>query len=150
MEPKCCAACGQAFHPRSQAPRQSYCQKPECQRERKRRWQRDKLRSDPDYRENQARAQQAWNGRNPEYWREYRASHQEYVERNRAQQQKRNAVRNGVIAKMDVSNLQPGLPSGVYLLSRVVEPKIAKMDAWMVEITLLSSRETTSAVIAKR
>lgn len=150
MEPKYCAACGQAFHPRSQAPRQSYCQKPECQRERKRRWQRDKLRNDPDYRENQARAQRAWNDRNPEYWREYRASHQEYVERNRTQQRKRNTVRNGVIAKMDVSNPHPGLSSGVYLLSRIAEPEIAKMDAWMVEITLLSNRTPSSVVIAKR
>ena len=150
MEPKYCAACGQAFHPRSHAPRQSYCQKSECQRERKRRWQRDKLRNDPDYRENQARAQRAWNDRNPEYWREYRASHQEYVERNRAQQKKRNTVRNGVIAKMDVSNPQQGLSSGVYLLSRIAEPEIAKMDAWMVEITLLSSQTPSSVVIAKR
>lgn len=37
-------------------------------RERRRQWQRLKLRIDPDYQDNQTRAQQAWTRRNPDYW----------------------------------------------------------------------------------
>ena len=66
--------------------------------------QRLKLQTDPDYQDNQNRAQQAWSQRNPNYWRDYRESHTKYVERNRAMQLKRNAkLVAGPIAKMDVS-----------------------------------------------
>lgn len=151
METKPCAACGQAFQPRPQAPRQCYCPKPECQRERRRRWQATKLQNDPDYSDNQARAQQAWCERNPDYWREYRAQHKKYQERNRELQRKRNAKRKAKrIAKMDASTAQPILPSGIYLMSRIAEREIAKMDVWTVEITLLSLRDDSAMAIAKR
>jgi hypothetical protein len=71
---------------------------------------------DPDYRDNQARAQRAWSERHREYWREYRGSHPEYRERNRQQQRVRNARRGA-----------PG-NSGV----------IAKRNAWRVKITTIS------------
>jgi len=115
MEHKQCIACGLSFKPRPQIPQQSYCSSPDCQRERRRQWQRDKLQSDPDYQDNQARAQQAWSLRNPDYWREYRASHPKYVERNRALQQERNAkAMVAPIAKMDASTPAIPLPSGIY------------------------------------
>lgn len=104
MEKRLCAACRQLFSPRPQVPRQSYCRAAVCQRERRRRWQEAKLRTDPDYRENQRSAQKAWCRRNSDYWREYRRTHHEYRERNKAQQRVRN--RNGAkpkIAKMDSS-----------------------------------------------
>jgi hypothetical protein len=43
------------------------------------------------------------------------------------------------IAKMDASTaaLAPRLPSGVYYLMPLKDSGIAKMDAWMVEITML-------------
>ena len=91
MENKQFAACGQSFQPRPQVPDQTYCSAPDCQCERRKQWQRRKLQTDPDYQDNQARAQQAWTQRNPGYWREYRESHLEYVERNRVRQQERNA-----------------------------------------------------------
>lgn len=146
METKHCTACGQAFQPRPQTPRQCYCREPACQRERRRRWQSAKLQVDPDYRDNQARAQQAWSQRNPDYWREYRANHKVYLERNRALQRKRNANRaRNSIAKMDASTPGTFLPSGIYRLSRVAAGEIAKMDAWMVELTLLSGHSDTAA-----
>ena len=67
-----CASCGRAFPVRPQSPKQTYCGALECQRERRRRWNRVKLRTDPDYRANQAAAQRAWHARNPEYWQTYR------------------------------------------------------------------------------
>ncbi len=39
MEQKTCNACGRTFAPRPQTPNQTYCNHPECQRERRRRWQ---------------------------------------------------------------------------------------------------------------
>lgn len=86
MERKRCLACDLLFKPRPQVPHQSYCSAPSCQRERRRQWQRHKLQTDPDYQDNQARAQQAWSQRNPDYSRQYRDSHPEYVERNRNRQ----------------------------------------------------------------
>jgi hypothetical protein len=54
-----CACCGKPFAPRPQVPDQACCAAPDCQRARKRQWQRAKLQSDPDYRSNQRAAQQA-------------------------------------------------------------------------------------------
>ncbi len=42
MTNKICAGCGQPFEPRPQVPDQAYCSEPDCQRARKRQWQRAK------------------------------------------------------------------------------------------------------------
>src|SRR3989304_8781704 len=116
-----------------------YCSSPECQRERRRRWQKARPQSDPDYRDNQSRAQQSWAERHPDYWREYRRTHADYRERNRALQHERDARRRErVLAKMDVSTRDSPVPSGIYRLSPVTRGDLAKMDAWMVRITVVS------------
>jgi hypothetical protein len=151
MEIKRCAACGQTFRPFPQISNQSYCSAPKCQRERRRRWQRSKLQNDHDYQDNQARAQRAWIKRNPDYWRTYREAHPKYVERNRALQRERSTGRNGnAIAKMDWSI--PALPliSGIYRISQVAaNGEIAKMDAWTVEITLISSTAQPTDIVKR-
>lgn len=140
MQSKQCAGCGKLFHPRPQTPRQSYCASAACQRERRRRWQRARRQSDPEYRENQARAQAAWAAQHPDYWREYRRSHPAYRERNGRQQQARDARRAArVLAKMDVSTRETPVPSGIYRLSPATRDDLAKMDAWMVRITVVST-----------
>ena len=141
-----CAACDDLFTPRRNVPDQKYCSKPECQRERRRRWQRQKLKEDPDYRANQAAAQRRWHERHPEYWRRYRQSHLAYTERNRKQQRKRNRNRAQVatgpsvpaIAKMDAYEGQTIVASGTYRLIPVSGRDIAKMDAYLVEMQVLS------------
>jgi len=139
MEYKQCIACGQPFKPRPQVPQQAYCSAPSCQRERKRQWQRLKLQNDPDYQDNQDRAQKAWLERNPNYSRQYRDSHPEYVKRNRDQQRERVAQpHNPAVVKMDASALPQAFPSGIYRVRPVVVSGVAKMDAWIVEITRLS------------
>lgn len=139
MEIKHCAACGLSFRLRPQTPRQKYCSALACQRERRRRWQQDKRRNDPDYQDNQSRAQRAWAERNPRYWDAYRVVHPEYVERNRALQCDRDASRSGSrLAKMDPSAPVLPLASGTYLLRPLVAGHLAKMDAWMVKITVIS------------
>lgn len=135
-----CEACGELFRPRAQVRDQRYCGETACQRERKRRWQRDKRRADPDYRLNQARAQQAWAARHPDFWRAYRASHPEYVERNRVRQRERaRGARRRPVAKMDAWTAKGVIESGTYRLSPVVTGEVAKRDAWTVQITLLST-----------
>lgn len=111
--PQRCTCCGKSFEPRPQVPDQSYCSAPDCQRARKRQWQRAKRQSDPDYRINQRAAQQAWAQRNPDYWRDYRAARPEYEQRNREQQRSRDQARNGSLAKMDVR----ALPNDLYRIT---------------------------------
>jgi hypothetical protein len=112
------------------------------------RWQKQKLRKDDDYKKNQARAQNAWAKRNPEYWRNYRENHPEYVKRNRMLQEKRNIksrhsfnypeINSHMIAKMDELNGKFKLISGFYMLYPITSGKIAKMDKMLVKIQLIS------------
>jgi hypothetical protein len=144
MEIRRCAAGGHAFRPRPQVPQQRYCSAAACQRERRRRWQRDKRESDPDYCENQARAQRAWAQNHGEYWREYRRLHPQYCEHNRnaARQRQRDRRRRATVAtefaKMDASLAGSRVPSGTYRLVPAGAERFAKMDACLVEITLVS------------
>jgi len=145
-----CAACGQRFKPQAQALKQRYCSASNCQRERRRRWQQGKRQSDPDYHDNEKRAQKAWSKRNPDYWRTYRDTHPEYAKRNRKKQIERNARRKTAsIAKMDAPTSVNPPPSGVYRLSPATTSVIAKMDAWIVELTVLSGLEHASATDCK-
>jgi hypothetical protein len=146
MECKSCACCGRSFRPRPQVPQQHFCSVAACQRARKRRWQRAKRAGDPDYRLNQAWAQAAWVARHPDYWRRYRLDHPEYGERNRLAQRERDRRRSEAgLAKMDASTAESVVPSGTYRLCPVAAGDLAKMDAWTVEITLLSKRLDQSA-----
>jgi hypothetical protein len=140
MEHRRCAACGRGFRPRSQVPQQRYCSEAACQRERRRVWQREKRASDADYRENQVRAQRAWAARHREYWRDYRRRHEASRERNReaVRVQQRERRRRARFAKMAASRSEKAVPSGTYRLVPAAAEGFAKMDAWMVKITLLS------------
>lgn len=145
MQSKQCAGCGKAFHARAQTPKQAYCCSAACQRERRRRWQYARRQSDPEYRDNQSRAQESWAERHPDYWREYRRTHQDYRERNRSLQRERDARRRErVLAKMDVSTGDSPVPSGTYRLTPVTREDLAKMDAWMVRITVVSKQYAPS------
>jgi hypothetical protein len=139
MECHRCAACGTAFRPGKQIPGQRYCSREACQRARRRRWQKRKLQDDADYRANQVQAQQAWAGRHDGYWREYRANHPDYTDRNRLEQRQRDRRRRAAdLAKMDASTPIHPVPSGTYRLVPEVGGDLAKMDAWTVKITVIS------------
>ncbi|MBP8898423.1 MAG: hypothetical protein QG660_1535 [Pseudomonadota bacterium] len=141
MEFRQCQACQAPFRPRPQIAEQRFCSAAACQRERRRRWQATRRQNDPDYRENQKRVQKAWAEHHPNYWRDYRREHPEYTERNRAQQRQRaqDQAAAGQIAKMNASKAEMFLPSGTYRLSPVVDASLAKSDAWMVEITVITA-----------
>jgi len=131
-----CAACGRPFKALPQLPEQSYCSDEACQRERRKLWQRTRRTEDPDYRENQARAQEAWLARNPDYWRLYRARNPQYTQHNRERQRDRSRDRRGSdLAKMNEADVALLLSSGLYRLTVVAVSRVAKMDAcFLVEL----------------
>lgn len=147
MDTKRCLACNQKFQARPQVSQQAYCAAPDCQKERRRLWQLNKRRTDPDYLENQMRAQQSWSNSHPDYWRDYRAKHPEYADKNRVQQRKRNKQK---IAKMDVSKEVLTIPSGIYRLNPISDSEFAKMDTLIVEIRVISYLPEPLRKIAKR
>jgi len=88
---------------------------------RKRQWQKHKRQRDPDYQDNQRRAQQRWRQRHPDYWKRYRQNHPDYTQRNREQQRQRDRRRQqgspdlpADLVKRDVSRLENPLTSGTY------------------------------------
>ena len=136
---KKCKSCGQEFRPHPQVPSQTYCSVKACQCDRRRLAQMARRYDDPDYRDNDDRANKAWAVKNPSYWKQYRASHPEYVERNRKQQQVRNKRKQSArIANVAESVPNSPFPSGRYRLARVTADCIANEAHWIVEITYLS------------
>lgn len=134
-----CAACGAPFTPLVHVPNQRYCSSKACQLSRRRIWQHEHLRTDPDYRENQTRAQASWRARHPDYWRRYRETHPAYHDRNCAMQRQRNSRRTASpVANMDVWPACRPLASGFYILRDAVEASVAKMNSWTVHIAVLS------------
>ena len=147
MEQRRCAGCHKLFHPRPQSPGQTFCSAAECQRERKRRWQKARRAADPDYRDNDVQASRQWRSRHPGYWREYRREHPRYVIGNRQRQRERDrAVRDDPIpaapksdlANEDASILAPPLETGTYRMIPVTGGSLANEDACLVKIAVLA------------
>jgi len=137
---KTCLCCKRRFIPHPAVQDQRYCSDAECQKARKRRWQKEKLARDSDYRANQASAQEQWRSRNGDYWKKYRKKNPAYTERNRMAQRERNRRRRlgTEIAKMDELKGKPLVVSGRYRLIPFCNPGIAKMDELIVEIGVIS------------
>lgn len=135
-----CEHCGDRFRPRPNVAHQRYCSREECQRARKREWHKGKLRTDEAYRDNQRDAQKRWRENHLGYWKAYRDCHPEYVERNRVLQRERNHKRRAhLIAKSDESRACNPMRSGLYRLTPAGEEGIAKSDAYLVKLDVLSS-----------
>jgi len=121
---KSCLYCKKRFKPHPAVPDQEYCSDPECQKIRKRRWQKEKLAKDSDYRENQAEAQKQWRSRNRDYWRQYRERNPAYTEKNRIGQRERNRRRRSGsgIAKMDELKRKNRYPIGPLPACAILQP----------------------------
>ena len=140
-----CVCCKTMFRPDRYHPYQNYCSKDECQKSRRMTWQKNKLKTDPDYRKSQAEAQALWKTTNPEYWKNYRATHPEYVTHNRIMQQQRRSKGNTpVFAKqqpdvvnMDFASLQQRLLSGNYKLTIEDIIFVVKMYLATVQVAVL-------------
>ena len=126
MSTKLCLFCSQPFIPCPQVQAQAYCSSAACQRERKARWQREKRATDPDYLENQARAQRAWLDRRPQYWKEYRA-------RGRDLSTKAISVLS-LNAKMDESQSALKPVSGLYLITFIEGSPRLRGRGWLADI----------------
>lgn len=135
-------SCRRLFLPNPRVKNHRYCDKEACQRVRKRRWQRQKMKDDPDYRDNHRDSQQSWIENNPDYWRRYRSQHPEYVERNRLLQKERDRKRRiGDLAKMDASEQISLVKPGTYYLIPA-KGNLAKMDTLSQKIFLIPSSYT--------
>ena len=116
MAKRRCAACGCLFEPRRNVPQQSYCSKRACQRTRRRRW-REHHRA---------------------YWRDYRQRHPDATARNRRRRAAGTGPSLPAIANMDAYTPERPVRSGTYRLVPVAAPGVAKMDAYLVEMHVLS------------
>jgi len=146
---KVCFCCGEDFVPYPGRPRQEYCGKAGCQRERRRRWHRAKMANDEVYREGQVDCRKDWQERHPDYWRDYRATHPEYYERNRRQQHERDRRRRAspveVLAKMDEVTHCNDIESGNYILVPFRAGLLAKMDEAIVQLTVIKGVNSVEA-----
>lgn len=128
-----CISCGDSFTPNPRVKGQSYCSLPVCQKQRKALWQKGKLQTDMEYKSNQASAQRAWRGKNPDYCRKYRETHPAYVERNRELQRERNRKRGGKVSSLTApdSGVAGYVPVAVKVEKSIAKstPLIAKNEA---------------------
>lgn len=141
-----CAAphCRRLFVPDPRVRNQLYCGEKDCQRARRRKWQKEKLATDPDYKTNQADCQRQWRHRYPGYYKKYRQANPAYRRRNSLLQAYRN-TKARVIAKMDEFKPAPIKEPGVFYLL----PLIAKMDASAQKIFLIPMAYNSPGTIAK-
>jgi hypothetical protein len=155
MEANCyCSSCNKPFLlKRNKA--QRYCSDPPCQKARKNTWRTQKRLTDPDYRENQKRANKTWHQKSPNYWQDYRATHSEYTYRDRERARVRKQRKSRVptlqkkpsqfakseasqFAKSDALTVENSIKTGTYRIVPVMLPGFAKSDALMVEISLIT------------
>jgi len=138
-----CKNCNELFVITPRQPDQEYCRRKECQRARKTQWQRRKLSSDNDYRENQADCQARWAAKNPGYWKRYRENHPESAQRNREKQSVRNRINRKqppaksmlpTIENMDAKHPKKLSISGYYELTPIASPPFANMAPIVVRI----------------
>lgn len=85
-----CRYCDRVFQPSKFQPRQCVCSESECQRRRRADYHRQKIASDPEYRQVCQDSSQKWRAGNPEYWRRRRQDNPAIVERNRQRQRIRD------------------------------------------------------------
>ena len=134
-------------------PQQVYCSNKRCQQYRKMVWRKSKMKHDADYRANQKAANKRWQSKNPHYWRQYRATHAEYLDRNRRAQQVRDGcvgLHTSHLAKSDALSEQSLVTPGMYWITPGTNESLAKSDALLVKILVLPGQNGNKAHLAKR
>jgi hypothetical protein len=126
---------------------QKYCSAKECQRARKRAWDKERYNSEKTYKYRRLSSQKIWRKKRPshEYQKNYRTMHPDYVNRNRELQSNRNKKCKkseqkgieGMIVKTDAL-FTPPLIDGTYALMQVTKGgKIVNTDTLMVRMQIL-------------
>lgn len=150
-----CEHCGEMVKANPRNKQQRYCGKKACQRARKTAWEKEKIKTDPDYRMNRKESAKKWADEHSDYWKAYRKRNPHSVQRNRLLQRVRNrryketkrqptqeaADKN--IAKMDASKHTHTRLSGTFWLV----PNVAKMDALMVHIVDINDEKLKPEVV---
>ncbi len=122
---------------------QLYCSAPNCQRARKRAWQKQKMIQDSQYHEQQVACLKKWRKTYPldKYQKEYRKKHPDYVKRNRDLQKKRNANQSKKAELIKIVKMDALKKQSEKLYTCVMNPykidssgKIVKMDALIVQL----------------
>ena len=140
-----CLECQQPFSLKRN-PQQKFCHQSKCQNARKRSWRLNKRNQEPEqYKSSQRLSDQEWQSKNSQYWSFYRATHPEYVLKNRQQQKIRDQSRSqgtakvnaSLLAKSDVLLKESPIKSGIYYLIPSHD-LLAKSDALLVKISLIS------------
>ena len=144
-----CECCHEKIKPNPRSKNQKYCSKAACQRARKRKWQKDKMASDPDYRKTQREASIEWHKKNLDYYKKYRAATPDYVQKNREAQKTRNAKKR-MVAKMDALTDEHVLKPGLYHIVGPVSPGVAKMDTSLHELFIIPAGYRKDCLIAKK
>ncbi len=67
-----CVSCKKPYIKNYRQKKQKYCSEPACQKARKAKWQRDKMKSNSEYKKDQIQANQDWRDQHPGYWKTYR------------------------------------------------------------------------------
>jgi hypothetical protein len=125
-----CLYCHKPFDPSPFHLKQAVCFSPECQRRRRNDYHRNKIATDPDYRQDCADSRKKWRGNNPGYQQRYRSRHEEYCEQNRQKQQGRNQKRKlSMIVKNNLAIDVKRLPAKVWMtgpgLDEIVKNNLA-------------------------
>jgi hypothetical protein len=97
MDQRQCVNCRIRFIP-SRNPQQRYCANPVCQKKRRCKYQKQRLKQDPDYRANQRALECHWHKKHPHYWQKYRKDHPDKTAKNRINQRKRDQRRRQSIS----------------------------------------------------
>jgi len=127
--------------------KQSYCGSRACQQARKNKWEREKKKKDPVFRERRKAQKRHWREMRPDdvYQRNYRKKHPDYEKTNRIKQRKRNIKSTMLHAKgsstkiVKTDSLSPITPvyTGIYALypyQKDLQENIVKTDALIVEL----------------
>jgi len=139
-----CIHCGKSFNPNPRVKNQRYCNSNTCQKARRTSWQRQKIATDPDYKENKQRCEKEWHESHPGYYKDYRNNHPAYVERNRLLQQIRDirhrkdrykGSQGEMLAKLD-SLLKPyySRRGSIFRLIPQGNVLLAKLDSLTVKL----------------
>lgn len=115
-----------------------------------RNWKKKQYRTNKTYRKKNLESQRAWRNQRPshEYQKQYRASHQEYEDRNRELQSKRNYRRKQASGPMIVNgnalSLQPS-DDAVYMLTQVTKAgKIVNGNTLLVQMHTVTGSQGLS------
>ena len=90
MSQRCCRFCHSTFQASPFHPEQTTCSAKPCQRQRRTQNRNRKLARDAEYRQICRDSASKWRANHPGYWKQYRAAQPDAVERNRAQQRRRD------------------------------------------------------------